>query len=145
MEAMKEDKPPPDCSRRTKKSDVSQGAAYPCTAKAVASIATAALSCTYCGWRGRRMGGWTPWRRKLFGMKTRTTPTSTTLILMSRMLQVCCRCSLLCMDLRMIRSPPTMLVPRRGVPIKTIPNQKSSQIKSRHGDLNRRRPGWLGT
>ena len=28
MEAMKEDKPPPDCSRRTKKSDVSKGAAY---------------------------------------------------------------------------------------------------------------------
>ena len=28
MEAMKEDKPPPDCSRRTKKSDVSIGAAY---------------------------------------------------------------------------------------------------------------------
>ena len=25
---MKEDKPPPDCSRRTKKSDVSKGAAY---------------------------------------------------------------------------------------------------------------------
>ena len=28
MEAMKEDKPPPDCSHRTKKSDVSKGAAY---------------------------------------------------------------------------------------------------------------------
>ena len=28
MEAMQEDKPPPDCSRRTKKSDVSKGAAY---------------------------------------------------------------------------------------------------------------------
>ena len=28
MEAMKEDKPPPDCSRRTKKSDVSKGAPY---------------------------------------------------------------------------------------------------------------------
>ena len=58
-------------------------------------------------------------------MKTRDTPTSTTsiLILIVRMPQVCCSCSLLCMDLRMIRSPPTLLVPRRGFPIKTITNQ----------------------
>ena len=48
--------------------------------------------------------------------------TSTTSILIDRMLQVCCRCSLLCMDLRMIRSSPTLLVSLRGLPIKTIPN-----------------------
>ena len=56
------------------------------------------------------MGEWTPLKRKMFGMKTRTTPTLTTSILIDRMLQVCCRCSLLCMDLRMIRSPLTLVV-----------------------------------
>ena len=61
----------------------------------------------------------------MFGMTTCTTPTSTTSILIDRMLQVCCRCSLLCMDLRMIRSPSTLLVSRRGFPIKTIRNQKT--------------------
>ena len=70
----------------------------------------------------------------MFGMKTRTTPTSTTSILIDRMLQVCCRCSLLCMDLRMIRSPPPLLVPRRGFPIKTITNQSILITSTSIGD-----------
>ena len=96
---------------------------YPCTANAVASIAQchAFLSLLRVAWT-KEGCGWTPLWGKMIGMTTRTTPISTTSILIDRMIQVCCRCSLLCMDLRMIRSPHTLLVPRRGFPIKTITN-----------------------
>jgi len=95
---------------------------YPCTPTAVASIAHCHLSCSYCGWRGRKTSGWTSLSGKSFGMTTRITPISTTSILIDRMLQVCCRLRLLCLDLRTIRSPPSLLVSLRGFPIKTIPN-----------------------
>ena len=107
---------PPQCLRTRHQSQ--QSHQYPCTAKAVASIA-------HCSAAGGVDKGWVDTSEeelRMFGMKTRTTPTSTTSILIDRMLQVCCRCSLLCMDLRMIRSPPTLLVARRGFPIKTITN-----------------------
>ena len=42
----------------------------------------------------------------MFERTTRTTPTSTTSILVDNLLQVCRTFRLLCMDLRMIRSSP---------------------------------------
>ena len=59
-------------------------------------------------------------------MTTRTTPISPTSTLIVRMLQVCRRLRLLCLDLRTIRSPPSLLVSLRGFSIKTIQNQKVS-------------------
>ena len=83
---------------------------------------TATPSCSYRGRRGRRTGGWTPLSGKNFGTTTRPRPISTTSILIDRMLQVCRRFRLLCLDLRTIRSPPSLLVLLRGFPIKTITN-----------------------
>ena len=60
-------------------------------------------------------------------MTTRTTPISPTSTLIVRMLQVCRRLRLLCLDLRTIRSPPSLLVSLRGFSIKTIQNQKSKK------------------
>ena len=49
----------------------------------------------------------------------------------ARMLQVCRRLRLLCLDLRTIRSPPSLLVSLRGFSIKTIQNQKNFSCNER--------------
>ena len=54
---------------------------------------------------------------------SRTTPISPTSTLIVRMLQVCRRLRFLCLDLRTIRSPPSLLVSLRGFSIKTIHNK----------------------